>query len=238
MNPAYFEDPRSRGPYRHEYKYFINQTSMYELKSRLWLTMDRDPNADRYGNYRVRSLYFDDEQGRASREKLAGVESRKKYRLRSYDDDYHHIKLECKIKENRSVAKRSMPITMSAAESLIYDGTLPTPEAQEPMGVEIHTQIASEGLKPAVIVEYIREAYIMPYQDIRICFDKHLSVGLQTKNFFDRSLPTMEVLPAGIQILEIKFNEYLPSYYWDLLQGIRAERSAVSKYLFCRNYVN
>jgi VTC domain. len=89
-----------------------------------------------------------------------------------------------------------------------------------------------------VIVDYVREAFVMPYQDIRITFDKELAVGLNKTGLFDRGLPTMLVLEPGLSILEVKFNDHLPAYYHDLLQGIAVERSALSKYLICRSWVS
>ena len=40
----------------------------------------------------------------------------------------------------------------------------------------------------------------------------------------------------GVEILEVKFNNYLPGYVAALLSGVNAERSAVSKYVLCRRY--
>ena len=46
--------------YRHELKYFINQGDYMLLSNALRRTMDADENADGYGEYHIRSLYFDD----------------------------------------------------------------------------------------------------------------------------------------------------------------------------------
>jgi hypothetical protein len=39
-----------------------------------------------------------------------------------------------------------------------------------------------------------------------------------------------------VEILEVKFNNYLPGYIAGLLYDVEAERSAVSKYILCRRY--
>jgi hypothetical protein len=39
-----------------------------------------------------------------------------------------------------------------------------------------------------------------------------------------------------VEILEVKFNNYLPDYINALLYGVEAERSAVSKYILCRRF--
>ena len=62
--PAYIDRP-----FRHELKYYINQGDAQVLSRRLSLTMDRDQNADEYGEYHIRSLYFDDTINSAVRDK-------------------------------------------------------------------------------------------------------------------------------------------------------------------------
>ena len=44
--------------------------------------MSADENANEYGEYRIRSLYFDDPEDSAMRDKLSGFDGRSKVRLR------------------------------------------------------------------------------------------------------------------------------------------------------------
>ena len=39
-----------------------------------------------------------------------------------------------------------------------------------------------------------------------------------------------------MEILEVKFDRYLPGHIAALLDGVEAERSAVSKYVLCRRF--
>ena len=103
--PAYIDRP-----FRHELKYYINQGDAQVLSRRLSLTMDRDQNADEYGEYHIRSLYFDDTINSAVRDKLDGVDERKKYRIRIYNLSDEVISLECKQKVGQYIHKRSMRI--------------------------------------------------------------------------------------------------------------------------------
>ena len=43
-------------------------------------------------------------------------------------------------------------------------------------------------------------------------------------------------LDANQEILEIKFDNYLPGHISSMLAEVRAERSAVSKYVLCRRF--
>ena len=58
----------------------------------------------------MRSLYFDDARDSALREKLDGVGSRQKFRLRLYNSDPSLIKLEKKIKRNGLCSKLTEPM--------------------------------------------------------------------------------------------------------------------------------
>ena len=82
--------------YRHEYKFLLNALDVFAVRARLQAVMPRDPHAGPGGEYRIRSLYFDDLNNSALWEKLDGVNERRKFRIRYYNDDLSYIMLECK----------------------------------------------------------------------------------------------------------------------------------------------
>jgi hypothetical protein len=85
---------------RHELKHYINNFDYYALRSRLKAVARYDPHSGDDGKYRVRSLYFDNLNDKALREKIDGVNNREKFRIRYYNDDTSFIKLEKKSKIN------------------------------------------------------------------------------------------------------------------------------------------
>ena len=68
-----------------------------ELRNVLQHVCHHDPRAQD-GFYSISSLYFDDMYQTAYQEKLDGVETRKKYRIRIYNNSDSVISLECKYK--------------------------------------------------------------------------------------------------------------------------------------------
>ena len=84
----------------------------------------------------------------------------------------------------------------------------------------------------------MREAYIHNAEEVRVTFDKQLRTGLFSSDMFNRDLPTYPVFDDPVEILEVKYDEFLPSYIQSILSGITAQRSAVSKYTWCRRYEN
>jgi hypothetical protein len=50
------------------------------------------------GFYKIRSVYFDDYWNTAYLDKIRGVQNRRKYRIRFYNDDDSRINLNAKLK--------------------------------------------------------------------------------------------------------------------------------------------
>lgn len=222
--------------YRHELKYYINQKDYLLLSGRLALAMERDRHVGSSGEYFLRSLYFDDTDDTAFRAKLSGVESRDKYRVRIYNMGDDSIKLERKHKRGNYILKDSMLLSRSEYDMLYsgsYDFLL---ERRELFARQMYMAFKFKCLKPKVIVDYTREPYVFPLEDVRITFDKNMRTALRGTAIFDSSLPTYPVLEEGAMVLEIKFNKYLSSYVRMLLACESAQRSAISKYCLCRKF--
>ena len=80
--------------------------------------LGHDAHAGPNGEYHIRSLYLDDIYHTAHRQKMAGVEVRKKYRIRIYNCLDRHIALECKYKNGAYIYKKSVPLTVAEYEAL------------------------------------------------------------------------------------------------------------------------
>ena len=94
-------------------------------------------------------------------------------------------------------------------------------------------------LHPAVIVDYLREAYLHPAEEVRITFDMQLRTGLNSIDLFNPYIPTIPPFDHDEIILEVKYNQVLPPYIsnvltWALRDG--AVQSAISKYVWCRRF--
>lgn len=71
---------------RHEYKHIINYGDYLALKSRLGVFMKTDEHSID-GQYKIRSIYFDDMNDSCYQDKINGVNKRSKYRIRYYNND-------------------------------------------------------------------------------------------------------------------------------------------------------
>lgn len=225
-------------PLRHELKYYITPAELHVLRSVLTPVMQLDPNGNENNEYHIRSLYFDTINDDALEEKIAGVGNRKKYRMRIYNFSDKVIKLECKSKYGDLISKQSVSIPRDLAEQLIAGDPEGLQRMRHPLLHDVYREMKTRLLRPAVIVDYVREAYIHPAQDVRITFDKQLRTGLYSHDIFNPAVPTYPVFDDNNEILEVKFNEFLPTYIQSIISGVTAQRSAISKYTWCRRYEN
>ena len=230
------QQKRNGLPARHELKYFINPAELEALRGRLRGALDMDEHCVDGRPYVIRSLYFDDIDDSAFYDKQAGVMHRDKYRIRIYHFSDKAIFLERKRKMGDLIQKSSVQITRRLCDQLVDGNPAGLYKAQNPLLQDMYVQMRTKLLRPRVLVDYAREAYIHPAEDVRITFDLNLRTALYSRDLFNPKVPTVCPHDRNVEILEVKFNDYLPDYVNALLSGVEAERSAVSKYILCRRY--
>ena len=221
-------------PLRHEQKYYISQGDAAYLSTLLRHTMQRYRHADRNGEYHIRSLYFDDCFNSAMSDKLDGVMHRHKYRIRIYNFSDRIIRLERKSKQGDYISKLSCGISRELAEQIIAGDPYGLETVNHPLIQDVYRMMTTKLLRPAVIVDYVREAYIHPCEETRVTLDKQLRTGYLSTDLFNPQLPTFPCLDQDQVILEIKYNRRFPEYILPITSSIPAQRSAISKYTLCR----
>ena len=223
-------------PARHELKYFINPAEVEELRRRLRPVMRLDRHCIQGKPYAIRSLYLDDIDDSAYYDKLAGVMARDKYRIRIYRHSDKEIFLERKRKIGDLIQKSSVQITRRLCDQIISGEPWGLQTSPSPLIQDLYVQMRLRLLRPVVIVDYEREAYLHPAENVRITFDLRLRSALSSLDLFNPDIPTVCPHDGNVEILEIKFDHYLPDHIRNLLDGIQADRSAVSKYVLCRRF--
>ncbi len=223
--------------YRHENKYFISSAGYQMLRSRLQAAMETDSHTVHPdGSYMIRSLYFDDYCQSGLLDKVEGIQDREKFRLRFYDLDDSFIRLEAKQKKNSLTKKLSASLTRAQADRLLAGDIWFLYEAGEsqPLLRNFYYKARTRLLRPAVMVDYYREAYT--FLDVRITFDMNLATGNYRTDLFSPDIRTIPVFPADRMILEVKFDDDLPYSLRQLLRPVPATRCAISKYELCRQF--
>lgn len=219
---------------RRELKYYINKSDYEYLKVTLDNLMTRDKYCVENDGYFIRSLYFDDIHDGAVQEKLAGEENRAKYRLRIYYLDQDWVKLERKRKYNDYVQKDTGILTIEQTKELIDGNYKVLLEPNKPILNSIYYDFSKRYMKPVVIIDYIRDVYLMDFNQIRVTFDKKIRRDEKNLDLFSTKLNTEPVQRDEVIVLEVKYNDFLPPWFEDLIQPRGQVRSAISKYCMGR----
>lgn len=221
---------------RHEVKHEISYQDMLILRQRLGVVMKRDLYA-KDGKYKIRSLYFDNLADKALREKLDGVSQREKFRIRFYNDNISQIHLEKKSKYAGLGNKQMVELSKEEA-NLIANGKYDWIQQcnDRLLLLELYSKILSQGLQPKVIVDYEREPFIYEAGNVRVTLDYNIRMGFQCGDFLN---PNCVMIPIGNPntiILEVKWDNYLPTIIRDIVQLENRRNTAFSKYAICRMY--
>lgn len=223
--------------YRHELKYLVNQAEYRQLQTVLRSLLGQDVHAGPDGGYHIRSLYLDDLYHTGYRQKMAGVEVRKKYRVRIYDCRDRHIALECKYKNGAYIYKESVPLTREEYGALCRGDCTFFLRKPQPLARQFFVEARANIIRPCVIVAYDREAFVNDVGTVRITFDKTLTAMDPRQDLFDPGASGYHVLSPGQMILEVKFTGILPEYIQSIFRAYSFVRTSASKFCLCADQV-
>lgn len=219
--------------FREEKKFLISVDEFLRHSHRLGLVMNEDPHNGTHG-YIIRSLYFDTVYDTDYFEKLDGVETRRKIRLRCYDPNASYAMLEMKQKQGASQLKRSLRIGRDDAVRLTKGDYSPLLKYSEPFAAECYAMMKCRCYAPKTIVEYNRKAYIAKENKIRITFDNNIVSTESCFDLFSEKLNMNPVLDKYDVVMEVKFNGFLLEYIKRLINGVNKSELSVSKYVLAR----
>ena len=220
--------------FRHEVKHEISRSDLLILRQRLTAALTPDSHAGD-GRYEVRSLYFDNPEDKALRDKLDGVSVREKYRIRLYNNDPSVIHLERKFKRGGLGYKESVPLTREQAQR-IADGRIRwMAQTADEVILGFYSRLRNEGLAAKVIVDYTREAFVFAPGNVRVTLDYNIRTALRCTDFLNPACTTVPV-PGSPCILEVKWDNFLPDVISGLVRLGDRHSTAYSKYAACRMY--
>ncbi len=222
--------------FRHEFKYLISSAELEIIKTRVKNLLEPDSHTGDRGSYSIRSLYFDDYYNRCFYENENGTDPREKFRIRIYNHSTDRIMLECKRKEHGMTNKSSCALTVEQTRLLMSGKTVPDIENQPPLLRKLTLRMLTRRLHPVVIVEYERIPYVYKNGNVRVTLDTNISSSDSVGQFLDETITKRPIMPVGQQLLEVKFDEYLPDFIHKNLQLNNLRQTAFSKYYLCRKY--
>ena len=210
--------------YRHEFKYICSEAQLACLKGRLSGVMRYDVHADFDGKYRIRSVYFDDLEDTGFYENENGTDPREKFRIRIYNNSDDLIELENKKKVCGMTSK------LLSGEAGVLDA------GEQPVWNKFALGWNTRQFRAKVIVDYERTVFVCPLGNVRVTFDRNIASSADYTHFFDQTIKKRPVMPTGIHVLEVKYDEFLPDYIYKSIEIENLQRTAFSKYYLCRKY--
>ena len=169
----------------------------------------------------------------------SGLSKRFKWRIRYYGDDLSYIVLEKKEKIESRCHKKSCKITIDEYNEIVSgDVTNLVFDTKKNLIKELATDMLIHGYKPKVIIDYERIAYVEEITNVRITFDMKISASYELENFLSGDYQNFYVLPCGINVLEVKFDDILPSHIRNIVESYNFKQGSFSKYYYGRKILD
>ena len=219
--------------YRHEYKYWISRQSADLLRRQLPHLLRPDPHVGPTGQYTIRSLYFDDPAYSAYYEKVNGVRDRAKYRIRCYNYNFDILKLEKKEKHGALTKKTAQSISRRDAQVLCHSLLDHCPDQPGPLTEELRLACCGRALRPMVLVDYDRTPFVSICGNTRITLDENLRTRVACSDLEASEQALIPVLQPNQAILEVKFDDFIPAHFLQVLNAIPKTPMAISKFPLC-----
>jgi hypothetical protein len=222
---------------RLEYKYLVPIRDVDRLRNDLLKYLDYDAYAAMRPNkeYTVRSIYLDSYDYKGYYEKMDGIYSRKKFRIRGYNkaEENSRIFYEIKHKYDNFISKDRAGTYFRDIQNVLEksQSEIRFQEEDKTSFEKFYYYYSLIRLEPKVLVVYDREPFECKFgSQLRITFDKSLrsKVVDDYDQLFDE-----EGLAESYRnqfIFEVKFFQVLPQWIDRVLEKYSLTRMAVSKY--------
>ena len=218
--------------FRNEWKFVCSEQELKFLYERLAALLVMDENAGEGGKYLIRSLYFDDYKDRCMRDNEAGVARRFKWRIRYYEGGpSRYIHLERKQKVNGRTHKDACVLSEKECMALVRGEVSKVIwVTKEKLLQRFCAEIMLKKYEPKVIVEYERVAFVEKALNIRVTLDMNVAAGYEFDKFLVGGYQCFPLQEQKRHVLEVKFDEILPSYVRDVVAANGIYQTSFSKY--------
>ncbi len=232
---------------RLEYKYFIPRKDLPRLRQAIKPYVRSDVFCEQQPNkeYTVRSIYYDTSKLDNYVEKIEGIKTRRKVRIRGYNQfaPGDRVFLEIKRKLGVRIYKNRAPLPYENLEEFLLRGEINAlgenafkDENRAADAQKFLYQIRRNRMHREVLVVYEREAFHGRFNDaLRISFDKNLRGRIRPQINQLYSNDNLIHAFSQLYVLEIKFYHGIPLWLKDILRTFNLRQRAISKYTICRD---
>ena len=200
--------------------------------------MSLDSHTPSCGRYVIHSLYFDDYKDMSLNTTNSGLFKRFKWRIRYYDDDLNYLVLERKEKLCGRCHKKSCRLTLDEYDAIVSGNVDLVYDTSKDLIKEFVRDMMFYDYRPKVIIDYERIAFVEEITNVRITFDMKISASYELENFIDGDYTRFYVNPSGVNVLEVKFDNILPSYIRKIVESYGFKQTSFSKYYYGRRILD
>ncbi len=218
--------------HRTEYKYLISKEQIQILRNRIENLFSTDTYCNNEQKYSVSSLYFDNYDNKCFYENENSCDPRRKYRIRIYNNSLNTIKLEQKNKINNKVIKYKCNLSFDQANGLIRGKYKINITENQDLLQSFMIDMMNERFAPVIAVCYDRYPYVCKNSNIRVTFDTNICFSKQVYGFLNNNFVRMPLY--SINIMEIKYDNYIPDFILKILDVENLQRISFSKYFISR----
>jgi len=224
---------------RFEFKYLIPNELIEPIRKELLQYMEYDSFAETKPDkkYRVTSLYYDTPHLDNYYQKMAGIKDRRKQRVRVYGEnpeDNPEVYIEIKRRHDAVVVKDRI-IARSDNYSDFINNRVDINEAssysqndKNVLGEFLFGKLRGQ-MQPVVLVVYDREPMFSRHDHrLRVTFDSNIE-AYRAKGVYKKTGRCYRVL-TNQTVMEIKFNNFMPFWLYNIIQKYHLQRIAFSKY--------
>ncbi|MCP4293526.1 MAG: polyphosphate polymerase domain-containing protein [bacterium] len=225
--------------WRHELKFRLPVSIIPRLREAFMPFVEHDAFcAKRPKNrYTVRSIYYDSNGLDFFFEKKDGLEVRKKLRVRTYDSpgDHDHAFIEIKRKHGRYGFKDRLKMPLDTVAELLDTNnddweSVVTGLSKKRILSRMREMSKRMDLKPQVLVTYDREALLgLDNSRNRVTFDCNIR-ALDNPTLEDIYSEDMTSVINEEFVLELKFDEWMPSWMGCIIRDFALTVGNYSKY--------
>ncbi|MFP6807244.1 MAG: polyphosphate polymerase domain-containing protein [Pseudomonadales bacterium] len=213
---------------RFEFKYVLQKSLRKAVEAELEYFMELDPFVSQtaHNKYFVRSLYFDDPRHTAFYDKIDGLKSRAKFRIRTYtnnQDGQTPQFLEEKGRHDNKVFKHRILIEDSI-QTIIESN-----DSSNDLLTKFRYQWFKKTIRPVALIDYLRRPYISKFDhEFRVTFDERLQAR-DTSTLFPCKSTNAALLLPGYTVMEVKFGHRVPAWFHRIIQSFELRRVSISK---------
>lgn len=144
------------------------------------------------------------------------------------------IMLECKMKQDGVGCKLQERLTAEQVQRILSGDIGWMMDERRPLLALLYVQMRSCGLRPKTVVVYRRIPFVYGPGNVRVTIDWDIRTG-PPREFLNPNGLTLPV-EEDVTLLEVKWDEYLPSVIRQAAALTSRSPSAFSKYAACRVY--